>query len=157
MKKVIIFLIGVILFIPKEQLYYLLQQKLKENNVYIDSKIEEKIEKLSLTKGVIYFNEMDILTFDKSDIYPFLIYNQLSCANIKLNIGNYLIKKLQLKNSIIQPLQVEIEGEANFGKISGNIDLKDRKVKIYISEIKDNSIKQFLKRDKKGYFYDEVF
>ena len=68
-----------------------------------------------------------------------------------------IIDSLKAFYTLFYPIKVFIKGKSNFGKIDGNIDLVKREIKIYILNLTDNSIKSFLKKDKKGYFYYAKF
>jgi len=157
MKKFLIvlvgFLLGIIVFIPKENLFYFIQTKIP---FYINAKISSNIEKLSLNTGNIYVNDINIANFDKANLYLYLFYNKLNVKNLQLELGNYTIKNANVTYSILNPLKLDVFAKANFGDVDGFVDLKDRYIKLYIT-LKDNTIKRFLRKDKKGYYYYEKF
>jgi len=156
MKKILIFLVGfflgLIVFMPKDNLYFTLQKYLSKENIYINSDIYSFVN-LNLKKGTIYYNGMDLVAFDKVIISPFIFFNKIEADNIKIKFQNLKIKKIDVVYSIINPLKVYIKGSSNFGEIDGYIDLIKRQVKIYILNLNSNFLKSLLKKDKKGYFY----
>jgi hypothetical protein len=160
MKKVILFcvgfLLGVILFIPKEELYYTFQSFLKDKQIFINSSVKSNI-KLSLDNGTLFYRGADVLKFKKVDIYPFLVFNQIDGENIVFNVGNYKITSLKIIYTLFYPIKVFISAKSNFGDISGEIDLIKRDIKLYILNLKNNSLKSILKKDEKGYFYYAKF
>ena len=160
MKKFLLFLfglfMGIIIFMPKDNLYYTLQSFLKKQNIYINSDIKSSVA-LELKNGTVYYNQMDVLKFEKIDVFPFIFYNQINVKNVKLNIGNYNIDSVKIFYTPFYPVKVFIKGQSNFGKLDGYVDLIKREIKIYINNLTNNSVKNFLRKDKKGYFYYAKF
>jgi len=160
MKKFIFFLVGLflgfIVFMPKDNLYFTLQKYLSKKNIYINSKIDSSMS-LNLKKGVVYYNGMDIMMFEKVIISPFVFFNKIEADNVKIKIQNLEIKKIDIVYSIINPMKIYINGNSNFGKIKGNINLLKKHIKIYILNLSNNILKSILKKDKKGYFYYATF
>jgi hypothetical protein len=150
------FLIGFIVFMPKDNLYYTLQDFLKKQNIYVNSDIKSTIT-LKLKNGTVYYNHMDISKFQKIVILPFIFYNEIKANEVILNIENYKINSLKAFYSIFYPIKIFIKGDSNFGKIDGNIDLIKKEAKIYIYNLTNDSLKRFLRKDKKGYFYYAKF
>jgi hypothetical protein len=160
MKKFFLFLLGLflgfVLFMPKDNLYYTLQNFLQKQNIYINSDIKNNIS-LNLKNGTVYYNKMDIAKFKKIYVFPFVFYNEIKAEKVTLNIGNYKINSLRAFYSIFFPVKIFIKGESNFGKIGGYVDLIKREAKIYIYNLTNSALKQFLIKDKKGYFYYAKF
>ena len=157
MKKVfyvVLFFISFIWFFPKDNLFFSVQDILSKNQIYLPSvKVEDKGYKLNIKDVKVYYNKMDIGSIENIDFFSFLVYNKFYLSNIKLNFQDLFIKKLNINYFIVSPFKISIVGDANFGKIDGFFDLKDKKGKIYILDIKNNDIKSLLNKDKKGYFY----
>jgi len=157
MKKVfyvVLFFISFIWFFPKDNLFFSVQDILSKNQIYLPSvKVEDKGYKLNIKDVKVYYNKMDIGSIENIDFFSFLVYNRIFLSNIKLNFQDLFIKKLNINYFIVSPFKISIVGDANFGKIDGFFDLKDKKGKIYILDIKNNDIKSLLNKDKKGYFY----
>ena len=160
MKKTLIFLvglfIGLIIFMPKENLYFTLQKYLAKEKIYINSKIKSNLT-LTLSHGKIYQNGMNLASFEKTEIIPFIFYNKIISKNIKINFQNYKIKNLSITYSILNPVKIYISGKSSFGIISGEINLLKRFVRIYILNLSDVNLKTFLRKDDKGYFYYAKF
>jgi len=160
MKKIIViflgFLVGITIFIPKENLFYLLQKELSPN-IYINTDLSSNPIKLSLTRGQLYFNNMNMVNFEEIDIFIYLFYNKILLKNVKFEIGNYRVESGKIIYSILSPLKIFIKGKGNFGLIDGFIDLKEKFIKIYILDLKNSTIKRLLKKDEKGYYYYEKF
>ena len=160
MKKILIFLIGfyigVIVFIPKDNIYFTIQKYLSKEKIYINSNIKSNILDLSLNNSIVYYNGMDLIRFKSIKAFLFLFFNEIKANKIKLNLGNYIIYHLRLIYYIFNPTNILIKGDSNFGKIDGKIDLLKRYVKVYI-KLTNNNLKAFLRKDKKGYYYYAKF
>jgi len=160
MKKFITFLIGVflgvIIFIPKDNLYFTLQKYLSKKNIYINSKIDSSIN-LKLKKGTLYYKGINLITFKKIVISPFIVFNKVQANNVIIKFQNLKIQKIEAIYSIINPLKIYIDGDSNIGKIEGNINLLKGKIKVYILNLNNKFLKNMLQKDKKGYFYYASF
>lgn len=160
MKKFFLFLlgllIGLVIFMPKDNLYYTAQKFLAKEKVYINSDIKSGLI-LDLSNGKIYQNGIDFADFQNVKILPFLLFNKIEAKNIEINMQNLRIDNLNISYSILNPVKVYIKGMANFGKIDGEVNLLKREIKVYILNLTNGNIKSFLKKDKKGYFYYAKF
>ncbi len=160
MKKFFIFLIGIyigfIIFMPKENLFFTLQNYLKNQNIYINTKTTSNPFSLSLKNFTIFINGIDIARGEKISIFPFIFYNKIEAKNINVNVQNIKINNLFATYSIINPIKIIITGNSNFGKIDGNIDVIKKTIKIYVKNPSEE-IKEFLRKDNKGYFIYEKF
>jgi hypothetical protein len=140
---------------PKDNLYYTLQKYLEKEKVYINSDIKSGID-LKLINGTVYYNKMDVLTFKNIDILPFILFNEIKADNIKI-IDKYKINSIKAFYTIFYPIKIFIKGKSSFGELDGYVDLVKREIKVYILNLTDTSLKNFLKKDKKGYFYYAKF
>jgi hypothetical protein len=141
---------------PKEELFFTFQRYLPDTVINFDS-IKQTPVSLSLNNSEIYYNGMDIASVKEIKILPLVFYNKVGLKNLDLGINNLKINTLNLVYTALFPLSVDVSGKASFGNIKGSIDLKKRRLKVYITDIKGNFIRQFLRKDKKGYFYETAF
>lgn len=149
------FLLGLIIFMPKDNIYFKIQEILSKKNIYINSDIKNSLA-LELKNGTVFVNKMDLAYFDRCEIYPYIFWNKIECNNI--NIANqYKITNINGSYSIINPFKIKISGNSNFGKIEGEINIFDKNGRIYITKLTNSLIKRYLKKDKKGYYYDVKF
>ena len=160
MKNFFIFLagllIGIIFFMPKDNIYYTAQKYLAKENIYINSSVKNGFS-LELTNGKVYQNGIDFASFKDIRILPFLFFNKIEAKNIAINFQNLNISNLNITYSIINPIKIYITGSSNFGKIKGKVNLIKKEIKIYILNLTNNNLKNFLRKDKKGYFYYAKF
>jgi hypothetical protein len=158
MKKVIAiitaFYLASVIFLPKERLFFLAQNYLKKENIYINTTPSEDIS-LNLKESEIFINGIKTASIKESKIYLFFLFNKAILKDIKTI--KYKISSITLTNSIISPFEIDIKGEAKSFSLNGKIDLKTRTIKVYFLNLKDNFLKRVLKKDAKGYYYYERF
>lgn len=151
------FFIGLIIFMPKENLFFTLQKELKKENIFINTKASSNLIDLKLDNSKIFVNKINIANIESIKITPLLFFNKIDLKNIKIDFNHLNIDNLNLTYSILTPFNVDIKGSSNFATIKGFIDLKNRNMKIYLLNLTNKTIKSFLKKDKKGYFYAQKF
>ena len=151
------FFIGLIIFMPKENLFFTLQKELKKENIFINTKASSNLIDLKLDNSKIFVNKINIANIESIKITPLLFFNKIDLKNIKIDFNHLNIDNLNLTYSVLTPFNVDIKGSSNFATIKGFIDLKNRNMKIYLLNLTNKTIKSFLKKDKKGYFYAQKF
>ncbi len=156
MKKALLlflgFLIGMIIFMPKEELYYKVLHILHQNKIDVISKTSSSLFSLNLKNIRVNYLGIKAAEIKKTEILPLVFYNKAEAKDIKLKIGNFFIKKVSI--IYIPFTDAKIKGKGNFGEFSGFLNLKE--IKIYIKN-PSAEIKGFLSKDKKGYYYHESF
>jgi len=142
------FFLGFIIFMPKEHLFYKLLYILHNKNIDIQTQITKTPFKMKLENTQIYYLKIKTAQVKNVLIKPFIAFNEIEANDIKLNVGNFIIKNLKIV--YIPFLKAKIQGKGNFGEFSGYANLKE--IKIYVKH-PSRRILAFLKKDKKGYFY----
>jgi len=156
--------IGAVIFMPKSQLYYFAEQQLKDKGVIIgNEKIVDRLTSFELLHPVAYYQGVDIARATKVKVTPLLLINTLKAEDIELlNIAkkflNIHIDSLSAKHSIFKPYRVKIDATGNFGVAHGYANLKKRILHLDLTESKNiNSIKRYLKKGAKGWYYESKF
>ncbi len=155
---------GLILFMPKSQLYFYGEKLLNEQGIAIyDEKIKETPIDFTIQNGDIYFEGALVATIDKAKVQPFILFNQIKIDGVKLqglakDLLNISLNKATAKESILKPFYVDLNIEGSFGKAAGWIDLKSRVIHIDIVEAKNiNPIRKYLHKNEKGWYYESKF
>ena len=155
---ILAFVIAVFALIPTKNLFFLMQKELASQQIIVNvDKIGEFPFDLGLNNVDIFYKNIKVSHVDNINLLALIVFNKIDIKNIKINFQNLFIKYLDVKISIFNPLKIYIKGKGNFGDIDGIVNLKDRILKVYIINLKNNNIKYFLKKDKKGYFYATKF
>ena len=147
------------LFAPKVELYYLLEKSLKERNIIISNEtITDTWYGLKIENATLNVAGAKIASAAQLNFNFFLFYNTLKIDEIKTytNMAPKEINHFNIIYSIVNPLNIKLDGEGSFGVLDGKVALKNRKVEILFPETKDiKTIKKYLKNDKeRGWIYE---
>jgi len=152
---ILLFFTFFIAFLPQENIFFKLQNILAKEKIFLNvNTIKENPFSLSLNKINVYYKDINISNINNIDILMGLFFNKISSKDIKINFQNLKINYLNIDYALYNPLNILLQGKANFGNIKGYINLKNQKGKIYILDLKNTNLQYFLKKDKKGYFYE---
>ncbi len=166
---ILMFLIAFVYFVPKTNLYYLIEKYLVKYDVVIsDEKLAERGFNLNIKNMHISVQGVDSATVENGDIILLLLYNKVNLKNIKLSsvMQDFLpthIEKTYLVYSIFNPLNVVGLSKGDFGKADIKISLLNKKavVILYPSKLmirKYRTVLREFKKIKNGeYKYEENF
>jgi len=167
-RNILIFLIaivaGFIIFMPKLSIYYYLEQKLAQQGVVIyNEKVNSTIGKFSLSHANISYQGADVAEVSYLEVKPLVAYNSVEARGVELvgmakqflNVG---IDNFKAKHTLLKPYIVKLDANGTFGSAHGYANLKERILHIDIVDAKNiSSIKKFLKRGEKGWYYESKF
>jgi len=164
-KKILIFFIyliffitSIIYFMPKVNLYYFLEHKLKPSSVIISmEEVEDKGLNLEIQNAKVFFKSIESAEISKINLSIFLIFNKLNAKNITLSsiTKSFIptkIDNIDVVMSVLNPLNAHIYATGEFGKAYGvyNIIDKSLKVKLTPSNIMKTKYKKTLMGLKKS-------
>jgi len=160
-----IFWFALLVFMPKQELYFTLEKELAKQDIEINEQnIEEGVFSLNLIKPVIYVKGIKIATLEKINIFTLLFYTNINVKSLLLNesLKSYAPEKIDIANishSILKPFYVNIEAEGSFGILEGDANLNERKLRLNFTETTKeiDSIRSNLKKDEKGLYYETSF
>jgi hypothetical protein len=130
-----IFLIAIIL-IPKEQLYYTLESKLAEENIYFSN---EKTDNFGLYLDIdaidVVLDNLSIASIEQITISPWIITNRLTMRMLKVAPYYQLffpgkVDEITLSYNLWDPLHIHVDASGDFGTCSGNFDLIDQHLRV---------------------------
>ena len=158
-----LFILMMWLFAPKQELYYLIEKSLKENDIVISNEtIKDTWFGLNISNADIYVKGVNIANTADLQLNIFFLYNTLTVESINMdaslhNVAPKTIDEVKASYSIIDPMQVQLEGLGSFGTMTGTVSLLEKKVKLLFPVAKDiKAFKKFLKKDKQGGWYYET-
>ena len=156
--------IGMIVFMPKESLYYALEKRLAHEGIEInEEQIEEGMFSLTLKHPVIYVEGIQVATVKKIRVYTLLFYTSIKAENIAVekSLHRYVpskVEKVWLIHTLLHPLGVSVTAKGGFGTITGMIDLKKRNVHLDVTNPeKLGMLRGQMKKNKKGWYYETSF
>ena len=157
-----LFILLMWLFAPKQELYYLLEKKLKENDIVLSNEtVKDTWFGLNIKNADIYVKGIKMANTADLQLNIFFFYNSLNIENIKMDeslqsMAPKVIDELNVKYSVLNPLNVTLDGLGSFGTATGVVALKAKQVRIDFPVAKEiQTFKKFLKKDKTGGWYYE--
>jgi hypothetical protein len=168
-KKIIggffLLLIFLVIFAPKEQIYYLIEKNLEKEKIIISNEnFKETPFGFTIDNADIYFEGIKMAHIKSLSLNIFLLYNQLKLESVEIdkgfqNIAPKSIDTLSAVFSIIKPYKIAIDGVGSFGEVKGGVYLNMNKLFLRFPKTdKDIRVfRKFLKKDKKGLYYEKFF
>ena len=145
------------LLAPKQELYYLLEKELKKNDIIISNEtIKDTWFGVKLLNADIYVKGAKMAQVSELQLNIFFVYNTLIVKNIMVheamhNDAPKNIEETIVQYSIIDPLNIKLNGLGSFGVLEGNIAFLDKHIHIVFPVAKDiKALKKFLKKDTTG-------
>ncbi|SHO81009.1 hypothetical protein MNB_SV-15-61 [hydrothermal vent metagenome] len=156
-------ILSIIIFAPKDRLYFMLEEQLKEQNqiVVSNEKLNSGFFGLEIKNGDISINEINLIKFDLIDISSFIFSSSVDIENMKIDksVSSMLpISELNatITHNIISPMQIGIK--ITSGDITQYATLKmveDGLIQIRINDINSTKwLKPFMKQDENGWYYE---
>lgn len=155
---------ALVAFMPKQEIYYALEKELAKNEIKINEKaIEEGVFSLTLKQATVYVKGIKIATIEELTFFTLLFYTKVELDSFFLDdtlkaMAPQQTHKAVFSHSVLSPLEASVDAEGSFGVIEGSVNLKERKLHINFSEVKEiEMIKSELKKDEKGWYYETSF
>ena len=155
---------ALLLFMPKSQLYYLLEKTLVKQEIKInEKKIAEGLFTLNLEDARVYYKGIPIVTIQRADFLTLLLYSSIILENIEVDelLRDKVpakIDRVMVRYSIADPLHVHITAVGSFGMADGSYAIRTGRVHIDITQDKEiEMLKPWLQKGKKGYYYETSF
>ncbi len=150
------------IFMPKQELYYELERQLQKYNVTITGEsIEESLLGLTIEHPVIYFNGAIIAKADTIELSTLLAYTTIDITKLDIADGmpvHINIADATLTHSLLSPTSIEIVASSSIGGIDGSVALVDRSIHLSVDNNGSKGIfKQYLKKTKEGWQYESRF
>lgn len=122
-----------LVFLPKENLYYFVLQKLSEQSIDVtNTSVEDKYLGLSLKNSNIKYEKIDVATVDSIVVKSLLFKTNITIDNLKVQKSlkqflPYDLDYIKITHSILNPLVIDI-------KLSKQFEIKNKKVMNYLTK-----------------------
>jgi len=129
-----ILLFFILLFLPKENIYYFVEKKLFENKIILNEKnIKEGLFGLNVDDIDIFYDSTNIMKAEKLNLFFTIFYNRVMIKDIRAqkSFQNFMSEKIDtisLRHAIFYPTKVWINIRGEFGQINGNYNIKNKNV-----------------------------
>jgi len=158
-----LFLLLFWIFAPKHELYYMLEKKLKENDIIISNEtITDTWFGLNIKNAQIYAKGVKLAEAAELQLNIFFLYNTLSVNSIAVdeslhNMAPKNIDEIKATYTVIDPIHVNLNALGSFGTMDGAITLTEKNIKLLFPVVKElNGIKKYLNKNKEGGWYYET-
>jgi hypothetical protein len=156
--------IAFLLFMPKNELYATLEQKLASYDIkFNEESIEEGMNTLILKDVSVYVKGIKVAQIGEVDFFTLLFYSSLSIKNVKIDeaLSSKLpskANKIVLNNNILSVNTILVDANGSFGVVNGSIDIFNRKIALVFTEKGEiDMIKSYLLKSEKGWSYEASF
>lgn len=155
---------AILLFMPKQEIYYTLEKALYEEGIEInEERKEEGIFSYTLYDVKIYVKGIHLVTVEELDFFTLLFYSKFTADTLTLDaslksMAPESADKILAMHSILSPLKVFLTATGSFGLAEGMADANSKSLRIdLVDPQKIESLKSFLKKDEKGWYYETSF
>lgn len=174
--KPLIWIVAIAFFIiatlPKEQLYFKLEQTILKNNEIIiyDETTTNSLLSLKIKDAMISYKGIDAAYLQNLNIFSVLFFTKIDLKSLKINksIQNIIpanINKLEILHNIFMPHLVDINAELKVGTLVGEVNLLNKTINLKLEvkgkiEPSERRVLNFMEKSKtqKGvYTYEYSF
>jgi hypothetical protein len=167
-KKIFIALVlvwfGLLLFMPKQELYYKLEKELEKKSVKINEKsIDEGLFSLTINEADVYAKGIKLATIEKLSFFTLLFYTNVEVENLVLDeslkeMAPTKTDALSISHALWNPVHININAQGSFGGLGGNVALADKTMRLDFNDSKGiEMLKAKLKNDEKGWYHETSF
>lgn len=163
------FLMALMIFIPKESVYYFAEKQMKAFDVVVSNeKLTENIFSLHIKNLEISAKGVDSAVIQEADIKLLLMYNSLNFEKIQLSsvVEAYApsnIEHIELQYTLVNPLNVIVNAKGDFGEAHASFNLLKRAANVVLKPSKRmlsnyRRTLHFFKKSQNGeYVYAKTF
>ena len=165
----VFFILALIYFLPKLNLYYYLENELQNHQIVLKEKIKIGTGfALELKSTDVFYNSIDIAKVENIKLKIFFLYNTMQVKNVKLSnlAASFIpedIEQIDIRYSIINPLNIVAHLNGGFGVANINFNVLDKNVSVDLIPSKimlqryQNTLRNFTKTGDKEYKYVKTF
>lgn len=160
-------LLIVIILLPKEKFYFTFESLLSKYHLFINHEVlSDNFFYLDADDGDIVLDNQTVASIENIRISPWIFLNRLSFSNLSVlpqyrNFFPGKIDTITVTYSLLNPLEITIQGEGDFGHFKGGYDLMSQKIKIVFDAT--HQLRRYgllvsnLHQEKEGLVYESDF
>jgi len=160
----LVILFSLAIFAPKRELYYLLEERLMQQDIIISNEeIDTGLFTLTLRHPELYFKGIRVADINEIRLFSLLFYSTVTVKEIKIDASLQKmlpgeIDKLTAGYRLWIPDIIVLDVLGSFGRADGVVSLNKRVVHIDLVEEKSiKTLKPLLKKGEKGWYYETAF
>lgn len=135
---ILFFVFMLIVFLPKENLYFFALNKLKSQKIEaVHSEFKDTYVGLDIDKINIMYNKVEVSNISKVDFKTYLFTTNFDISDIRIDKSlnkffPHSINYVNISHSIVDPLKINILSKFAMGECEGFIDLTTMTLKLNI-------------------------
>ncbi|MEA2047188.1 MAG: hypothetical protein U9O64_01925 [Campylobacterota bacterium] len=160
----VIIWLGIVVLMPKQALYYALEERLSSEDIVLNEKgIEEGFFGLTLKDVSVYAKGIHVATIQEIDLFTLLFYSSIEIKALRMDDSLKTMvpqetNSASLKHFLYDPLLVSVEAIGTFGSVVGEINFNERNVHLDFNESKNiEMLRPQLEKGDKGWVYETSF
>ena len=160
----LVILFSLAIFAPKRELFYLLEERLMQQDIIISNEeIEAGLFTLTLQHPELYFKGIKVADIGEITLFSLLFYTTVAAKEIKTDASLQKmlpgkIDKLTAGYQLWSPGNITLSALGSFGRAEGYVSLNKRVIHIDLVEEKSTkALKPLLKKGEKGWYYETAF
>lgn len=155
---------ALLFFMPKEQLYFKVEERLEKEGVVInESEIEEGLLSLKLKGVQVYLKGAKVADIEALEFFTLIFYSRLdlhhwSAASALKNDIPSEVKEATLSYGLLSPFTLHFDANGSFGDMNGTVDLNERNIALDVNNSKGlEMLRPHLKKAKGGWHYERAY
>ena len=155
---------AVLVLMPKQELYYKLEQELATKAIKINEKsIEEGWFSLTLRGLDVYAKGIKLASIEEVTLFTLLFYSKVDIHNLLLDeslkaMAPTKTEDAKLTHAIWSALTVQVEAQGSFAGLVGDVHLAEKTLRLDFNDSKAiEDMQSKLKKDEKGWYYEASF
>ena len=167
-KKVslIVFLVwlAVLVFMPKRAFYYSLEEALAQKDIRLnEAQINEGWFGLDVENVTLYVKGIEIAKIKEISFFTVLFYTSIQIEDVQVDEALHSkvpasIQEATLTHTLFMPLSVSVDANGSFGQVEGKVNLLEGTTHLDFTKATDiKTLKSFLKKNEKGWYYEGSF
>jgi len=156
-------LIAIVIFMPKQELYYKLEKSLDSYGIILnEKKIDENLFALDMSDIDVYAEGIKVAHIDNIHCFIGIFYNYIDISGVVFDksLKSFVplkITKADITASILNPTQATIGIDGDFGKAKGYVNINGV-LHLDIIDVKDiKAFKRSLHKNGNGWYYETKF
>ena len=168
MKKILLFIaifyLGFVLFMPKINLYYTLENFAKKEHVVIkEGAIKDRWIDLEIKDATVFYDGIASLEAKEIDMLPWIFYNKITLTDVSpsktlKSMFDAKADEVTLTYSVLSYKTIMIAAHGDFGELVGTLDVMAQKIHLVLSpseKFKNHQIvRQYFKKQEEGLVYE---
>ena len=160
----LVILLSLAIFAPKRELFYLLEERLMQQDIIISNEeIEAGPFTLTLNHPELYFKGIKVADIGEVRLFSLLFYTAVTVKEIKTDasLQKWIpgeVDNLTVAYQLWNPGNITLDALGSFGRAEGVVSLRKRVIHIDLVEEKSiETLKPLLKKGEEGWYYESSF